>query len=69
MTRDEAPLRGPFHDWYETWRAQQADRRETAERERRQHERDDRRIAKLLIVYACICGLCGALAVALVLTN
>ncbi|MBE7219979.1 MAG: hypothetical protein INR64_16035, partial [Caulobacteraceae bacterium] len=66
MTRDDAPLRGPFHDWYETWRAGQADRLEAAAAERRRHERDDRRIARLLIAYAGLCGLCGALAVALV---
>lgn len=28
MMIDDAPLRGPYHDWYETWRAQQDGRRQ-----------------------------------------
>ncbi|WP_237479408.1 hypothetical protein [Lichenibacterium dinghuense] len=69
MTSYDAPLRGPFHDWYETWRAQQADRREAAEKERRGHERDDRRIAMLLIAYMVTGGALAALAVALVMAH
>ena len=69
MTCDDAPLRGPFHDWYETWRAQQAGQREAADRERRRHERDDRRIAALLVAYTVVAGVAGALAVMLVMAN
>ena len=69
MTSDDAPLRGPFHDWYETWRAQQSDRREAAARERSCHRRDDRRIAVLLMAYMVAGGALAALAVALVMAH
>lgn len=69
MTHRDAPLRGPFHDWYETWRAEQADRREAAARERTRHRRDDRRLAVLLAAYMAAGGLLAALAVGLVMTH
>lgn len=65
MTCRDAPLRGPFHDWYETWRAEQAD--EAARR--RQHARDDSRIALLLIAYMVLGGVLGVLTVAAVMAN
>ena len=69
MTHHDAPLRGPFHDWYETWRAQDIERREAAATARRQHERDDSRIAMLLVAYMVLGGAVGVLAVALVMAN
>ena len=65
MTCHDAPLRGPFHDWYETWRAEQA--AEVAQR--RQHARDDTRIALLLVAYMVLGGVLGVLAVAIVMAN
>ena len=69
MTHHDAPLRGPFHDWYETWRAQHIARREAEAAARRQHKLDDRRIAMLLIAYMVLGGVVGVLAVALVMAN
>lgn len=69
MIHDDAPPRGPFHDWYETWRAEQAAGREAAGRERTRHRRDDRRLAILLGAYMAAGGLLAALAVRLVLAN
>ena len=70
MTCHDVPLRDPFHDWcedrYETRCAQQVDRREAAQGERRGHERDDRRIAVLLTVSTVAGGALAARAVALV---
>ena len=65
VTGRDAPLRGPFHDWYETWRAEQA--AETARR--RQHARDDSRIALLLVAYMVVGGGLAVLAVAAVMAN
>ena len=65
MIRRDGPLRGPFHDWYETWRAEQA--AEAARR--RRHARDDTRIALLLIAYMVLGGVLGVLAVAAVMAN
>ena len=64
-TSHDASLRGPFHDWYETWRAEQA----AEVTLRRQHARDDTRIALLLVAYMVLGGVLGVVAVALVMAN
>ena len=69
MTCRDTPLRGPFHDWYETWRAQQDDQREAQAIAHRRHRRDDSRIAMLMIAYMVLGGVLGVLAVALVMAN
>ena len=65
MTCHDAPLQGPFHDWYETWRAEQ----DAVLALRRQHARDDTRIALLLVAYMVIGGILGVFAVATVMAN
>ena len=55
--------------WYETWRAQQDDRREAEAAARRQHERDDSRIAMFPIAYMVLGGVLGVLAVVLVMAT
>lgn len=69
MTHHDAAARGPFHDWYETWRARQDKRSEAESAARRQHARDDTRIAMLLIAYMVLGGVLGVLAVGLVMAN
>ena len=69
MTDHGAPARGPFHDWYETWRAQQTDRREAEAVAYRRHRRDDNHIALLLIAYTILLGVLGIIAVAVVMVN
>lgn len=65
MTSHDAPLRGPYHNWYETWCAEQ-----TAEAiRRRQHAYDDTRIAWLLVAYMVIGGVLAVFAVAAVMAN
>jgi hypothetical protein len=65
MTCHDAPLRGPFDDRYETWRAEQAAEVGLD----RQHARDDTRIAPLPVADMVPGGVPDVLAVALVMAH